>query len=98
MHFTCTQCKFEFCIGCERPFKMGVKCGKGPACAKMGLHAHHPRHCLFYLRDKDPVDLQRLLKVQFLLFTAFLNRGAGDNSSVKCQERDDNTNYLPLLY
>ena len=63
MHFTCTQCKYEFCIGCERPFKMGVKCGKGPACAKMGLHAHHPRHCLFYLRDKEPGDLQRLLKV-----------------------------------
>ena len=65
MHFTCTQCKFEFCIGCERPFKMGVKCGKGPACAKMGLHAHHPRHCLFYLRDKEPMDLQRLLKVSW---------------------------------
>ena len=68
MHFTCTQCKFEFCIGCERPFKMGVKCGKGPACAKMGLHAHHPRHCLFYLRDKEPTDLQRLLKVSSLIF------------------------------
>ena len=68
MHFTCTQCKYEFCIGCERPFKMGVKCGKGPACAKMGLHAHHPRHCLFYLRDKEPVDLQKLLKVSLSLF------------------------------
>ena len=46
---------------------MGVKCGKGPACAKMGLHAHHPRHCLFYLRDKEPADLQRLLKVYYHL-------------------------------
>ena len=69
MHFTCTQCKFEFCIGCERPFKMGVKCGKGPACAKMGLHAHHPRHCLFYLRDKEPADLQRLLKVLYRILS-----------------------------
>ena len=69
MHFTCTQCKFEFCIGCERPFKMGVKCGKGPACAKMGLHAHHPRHCLFYLRDKEPADLQRLLKVLYSILS-----------------------------
>jgi E3 ubiquitin-protein ligase RNF31 len=63
MHFTCTQCKFEFCIGCDRPFKMGVKCGKDAACAKLGLHAHHPRNCLFYLRDKESPDLQRLLKV-----------------------------------
>ena len=64
MHFTCTQCKFEFCIGCERPFKMGVRCGKEAACAKLGLHAHHPRNCLFYLRDKEPADLQKLLKVK----------------------------------
>ncbi|XP_040575747.1 uncharacterized protein [Lepeophtheirus salmonis] len=62
MHFVCTQCKFEFCIGCKRPFKMGVKCGKGPVCARMGLHAHHPRNCLFYLRDKEPKDLQKLLR------------------------------------
>ena len=63
MHFTCTQCKHEFCIGCYKPFKMGVKCGKGAGCARMGLHAHHPRNCLFYLRDKEPGDLQKLLKV-----------------------------------
>ena len=42
---------------------MGVKCGKGAGCARMGLHAHHPRNCLFYLRDKEPTDLQKLLKV-----------------------------------
>ncbi len=63
MHFTCTQCKHEFCVGCERAFKLGVRCGKGPGCAKLGLHAHHPRNCLFYLRDKEPVELQRILKV-----------------------------------
>ena len=62
MHFTCTQCKYEFCVGCNRPFKMGTKCGKDPGCAKLGLHAHHPRNCLFYLRDKEPEDLQKLLK------------------------------------
>ena len=44
------QCKFEFCIGCNRPFKLGTKCGRDPGCAKLGLHAHHPRNCLFYLR------------------------------------------------
>jgi len=63
MHFTCSQCKHEFCVGCDRPFKMGARCGVSAACARLGLHAHHPRNCLFYLRDKEPVELQRLLKV-----------------------------------
>ena len=66
MHFTCTQCKFQFCCGCDKPFRLGVKCGREPACSKMGLHAHHPRNCLFYLRDKEPADLQKLLKVRGL--------------------------------
>lgn len=63
MHFTCTQCKYEFCYGCGKPFMMGAKCGVSPYCAKLGLHSHHPRNCLFYLRDKEPYDLQKLLKV-----------------------------------
>lgn len=71
MHFTCSQCKHEFCIGCNKPFKLGVKCGKGPGCAKMGLHSHHPRNCLFYLRDKEPEDLQKLLKVNYLKLSLF---------------------------
>ena len=66
MHFTCTQCKFEFCNGCGHPFLMGARCDVGPFCAKLGLHAHHPRNCLFYLRDKEPRDLQRLLRVTSL--------------------------------
>jgi E3 ubiquitin-protein ligase RNF31 len=62
MHFTCTQCKHEFCYGCGKPFMMGAKCGVSQYCGKLGLHAHHPRNCLFYLRDKEPAELQRLLK------------------------------------
>ena len=62
MHFTCTQCKFEFCYGCSKPFMMGAKCSVSPYCSKLGLHAHHPRNCLFYLRDKMPMQLQLLLK------------------------------------
>ncbi|KAH8279778.1 hypothetical protein KR054_005550 [Drosophila jambulina] len=68
MHFTCTQCKFEFCYGCARPFMMGAKCTVSPYCAKLGLHAHHPRNCLFYLRDKIPLQLQFLLKEQKVHF------------------------------
>lgn len=63
MHFTCSQCKYEFCYGCNKPFKMGAKCGLSDYCAKLGLHSHHPRNCLFYLRDKEPTVLQTLLQV-----------------------------------
>ncbi|XP_015178743.1 PREDICTED: uncharacterized protein LOC107067604 [Polistes dominula] len=62
MHFTCSQCKYEFCCGCGKAFLMGAKCSTSPYCAKLGLHAHHPRNCLFYLRDKEPAQLQQLLK------------------------------------
>ncbi|XP_017762284.1 PREDICTED: uncharacterized protein LOC108552242 isoform X2 [Eufriesea mexicana] len=62
MHFTCSQCKYEFCCGCGKAFMMGAKCLVSPYCAKLGLHAHHPRNCLFYLRDKEPAQLQQLLK------------------------------------
>lgn len=62
MHFTCSQCKFEFCCGCGKAFLVGAKCTISPYCAKLGLHAHHPRNCLFYLRDKEPGQLQQLLK------------------------------------
>ncbi|XP_024937469.1 uncharacterized protein LOC107264399 isoform X2 [Cephus cinctus] len=62
MHFTCSQCKYEFCCGCGKAFMMGAKCNISAYCAKLGLHAHHPRNCLFYLRDKEPAQLQQLLK------------------------------------
>ncbi|XP_047495705.1 E3 ubiquitin-protein ligase lubel-like isoform X18 [Penaeus chinensis] len=62
MHFTCTQCKYEFCSGCGQPFRQGSKCPVGPYCERLGLHSHHPRNCLFYLRDKEPHQLQNLLK------------------------------------
>ncbi|KOC61772.1 E3 ubiquitin-protein ligase RNF31 [Habropoda laboriosa] len=62
MHFTCSQCKYEFCCGCGKAFMMGAKCSVSQYCAKLGLHAHHPRNCLFYLRDKEPAQLQQLLR------------------------------------
>ncbi|XP_063977299.1 E3 ubiquitin-protein ligase lubel isoform X3 [Diachasmimorpha longicaudata] len=62
MHFTCNQCKYEFCCGCGKAFMMGAKCSTSPYCSKLGLHAHHPRNCLFYLRDKEPAQLQELLR------------------------------------
>ena len=38
------------------------QCGKLKSCEKMGLHAHHPRDCLFRLRDFDVEELQRFLR------------------------------------
>ncbi len=32
------------------------------SCDNKGLHAHHPRDCLFYLRDKDVEELQQFLR------------------------------------
>lgn len=77
MHFTCSQCKFEFCYGCGKPFMMAAKCGMSEHCAKLGLHSHHPRNCLFYLRDKEPEVLQQLLAVRkthtFTFFIIIVN-------------------------
>jgi len=36
-------------------------CVKYNSCRNKGLHAHHPRDCLFYLRDESVEDLQKLL-------------------------------------
>ncbi|XP_029385439.1 E3 ubiquitin-protein ligase RNF31-like isoform X2 [Echeneis naucrates] len=60
MHFTCSQCRYQFCSGCNNPFhKTGCKT---PPCNLSCLHAHHPRDCLFYLRDWEPPRLQALLQ------------------------------------
>ncbi|XP_057670807.1 E3 ubiquitin-protein ligase lubel isoform X3 [Diorhabda carinulata] len=85
MHFTCTQCKHEFCYGCGKPFMMGAKCTVGQYCAKLGLHAHHPRNCLFYLRDKEPQQLEKLLKDNKIPFKIYNNLEDGSSASVaKC--------------
>ncbi|XP_069698159.1 uncharacterized protein LUBEL isoform X1 [Periplaneta americana] len=91
MHFTCSQCKHEFCCGCGKTFTMGAKCSVGPHCAKLGLHAHHPRNCLFYLRDKEPAELQKLLKEHNIKYDTELShrrtpvpRENGEAPALKC--------------
>ncbi|XP_045471212.1 E3 ubiquitin-protein ligase lubel isoform X1 [Harmonia axyridis] len=85
MHFTCTQCKHEFCYGCGKPFMMGAKCGLSAYCGKLGLHAHHPRNCLFYLRDKEPQELQKLLKDHKIPFDTEIKSNREDPASrLKC--------------
>ncbi|CAH0726116.1 unnamed protein product, partial [Brenthis ino] len=80
MHFTCTQCKYEFCYGCGKPFTMGARCGLSEYCAKLGLHAHHPRNCLFYLRDKEPHELQTLLQMNNVTYET----EAADSNNNRC--------------
>ncbi|KAL2097567.1 hypothetical protein ACEWY4_006774 [Coilia grayii] len=62
LHFKCTQCHHEFCGGCGAPFKFGSACGFSAECGTKGLHAHHPRDCLYHLRDWSVHRLQRLLQ------------------------------------
>uniref|UniRef100_A0AAZ3QE87 RBR-type E3 ubiquitin transferase n=1 Tax=Oncorhynchus tshawytscha TaxID=74940 RepID=A0AAZ3QE87_ONCTS len=67
MHFCCSQCRYQFCSGCNNPFHTTCAVIQ---CSVTGLHAHHPRDCLFYLRDWEPVRLQALLQVEmYYLFS-----------------------------
>ena len=61
MHFKCLMCSYQFCSGCKSPFKLGRVCNMMPDCFKKGLHAHHPRDCLFFLRDFEIERLQHIL-------------------------------------
>lgn len=85
MHFTCTQCKYEFCNGCGKPFTMGARCGLSEYCAKLGLHAHHPRNCLFYLRDKEPHELQTLLQMNNVNYETQSTEGSSGRCLVQLQ-------------
>lgn len=62
LHFRCTQCQHEFCGGCSQPFKQGSTCNFSIECAAKGLHAHHPRNCLYHLRDWSVPRLRTLLQ------------------------------------
>ncbi|CAH0748826.1 unnamed protein product [Diatraea saccharalis] len=85
MHFTCTQCKYEFCYGCGKPFTMGARCGLSEYCAKLGLHAHHPRNCLFYLRDKEPHQLQTLLQMNNVPYETEVPEGGSNRCPIQLQ-------------
>ncbi|XP_028988085.1 E3 ubiquitin-protein ligase RNF31 isoform X2 [Betta splendens] len=65
MHFCCSQCRYQFCSGCNNPFHTTCAVEE---CSVSGLHAHHPRDCLFYLRDWEPSRLQALLQNNGVVF------------------------------
>ncbi|KAI3374714.1 hypothetical protein L3Q82_021028, partial [Scortum barcoo] len=62
LHFTCSQCQHQFCGGCSQPFIPGSACGFSADCGTKGLHAHHPRDCLYHLRDWSVPRLHLLLQ------------------------------------
>ncbi|XP_066065409.1 E3 ubiquitin-protein ligase RNF31-like isoform X3 [Chamaea fasciata] len=68
LHFQCSQCRHQFCAGCGAQFHRPGSC-PSPQCPLRGsLHGHHPRDCLFYLRDWEPPRLQRLLRAANVAF------------------------------
>ncbi|XP_049624343.1 E3 ubiquitin-protein ligase RNF31 [Suncus etruscus] len=76
MHFHCTQCRYQFCSGCYNAFYAKNKC-PDPSCrVKKSLHGHHPRDCLFYLRDWTALRLQKLLQDNDVLFNTEPPTGA----------------------
>uniref|UniRef100_A0A3Q3KGG9 RNF31 C-terminal domain-containing protein n=1 Tax=Monopterus albus TaxID=43700 RepID=A0A3Q3KGG9_MONAL len=65
LHFTCSQCRHQFCGGCSQTFSLGAACGFSADCGMKGLHAHHPRDCLYHLRDWSVPRLHLLLQGSF---------------------------------
>ncbi|XP_014389764.1 PREDICTED: E3 ubiquitin-protein ligase RNF31 isoform X1 [Myotis brandtii] len=76
MHFHCTQCRHQFCSGCYNTFYAKNKCPDPNCRVKKSLHGHHPRDCLFYLRDWSALRLQKLLQDNQVMFNTEPPAGA----------------------
>ncbi|XP_017269594.1 E3 ubiquitin-protein ligase RNF31 isoform X2 [Kryptolebias marmoratus] len=87
MHFNCSQCRYQFCSGCNNPFHKTV-C-KMPGCVYNGLHAHHPRDCLFYLRDWDVNQLQQLLQRSNVEYNTDPSNGAQADACGVMEQKDE---------
>nr|XP_020455386.1 E3 ubiquitin-protein ligase RNF31 isoform X2 [Monopterus albus] len=86
MHFSCSQCRYQFCSGCNNPYhKTGCKT---PQCVCPGMHAHHPRDCLFYLRDWEPAKLQALLQRNGVEFNTDPSNGTQTEACVVMEQKD----------
>ncbi|XP_071340705.1 E3 ubiquitin-protein ligase RNF31-like [Trachinotus anak] len=87
MHFSCSQCRYQFCSGCNNPYhKTGCKT---PQCKIPGLHAHHPRDCLFYLRDWEPPRLQALLQRSGVEFNTDPSNGTQTDTCGVMEQKDE---------
>lgn len=81
LHFSCMNCGFEFCYGCDQPYVRSQK---------FGLYAQHSRNCLSYLRDKTPDELKNLLNMNGIyietdsFFIALLKENTDSSRYNKC--------------
>ncbi|GAB1597634.1 E3 ubiquitin-protein ligase RNF31 isoform X1 [Argonauta hians] len=73
IHFTCKECRYQFCSGCLKKFYSKAECNKYKSCSTKGIHAHHPRNCLYYLRDNTIPELQKLLQMNQINFDTVSN-------------------------
>ncbi|KAG7524316.1 hypothetical protein JOB18_010307 [Solea senegalensis] len=87
MHFSCSQCRYQFCSGCNNPYHKTL-C-KTAQCSYPGLHAHHPRDCLFYLRDWEPQRLQDLLQKCGVEFNTDPDTGAQTDGCGVMEQKDE---------
>ncbi|XP_048385271.2 uncharacterized protein si:dkey-181m9.8 isoform X2 [Stegostoma tigrinum] len=85
IHFKCTECHYQFCGGCQRPFKLGSACGFMSNCHTKGLHAHHPRDCFYHLRDWNVERLQQLLNTAGISLTAIIRDNSREQIKGKCK-------------
>ncbi|XP_031141085.1 E3 ubiquitin-protein ligase RNF31 [Sander lucioperca] len=87
MHFSCSQCRYQFCSGCNNPYHK-TAC-KTAHCIYTGLHAHHPRDCLFYLRDWEPPRLQALLQRSGVEFNTEPSNGTQTDACCVMEQKDE---------
>ncbi|XP_028834240.1 E3 ubiquitin-protein ligase RNF31 isoform X2 [Denticeps clupeoides] len=88
MHFCCSQCRYQFCSGCNNPFHTTCSVIQ---CSVTGLHAHHPRDCLFYLRDWEPARLQALLQKEGVPFNTEPPHGTQAGLCGVIEQKDEGT-------
>uniref|UniRef100_A0A8V5GJS1 Uncharacterized protein n=2 Tax=Melopsittacus undulatus TaxID=13146 RepID=A0A8V5GJS1_MELUD len=75
LHLQCSQCQHQFCSGCACPFHPRDSCPIDGCPLRGSLHGHHPRDCIFHLRDWSPTRLQRLLQDASIPFETELPAG-----------------------
>ncbi|KAL5021065.1 hypothetical protein ScPMuIL_000220 [Solemya velum] len=87
IHFSCPECRHEFCSGCFNQFYHNNK--HSVHCKQNGLHCHHPRDCFYYLRDNNIDQLKRLLVDQNVTFNEIEPEHQEDKKHCPVMEQKD---------